>query len=89
VRIQDDRKQNLVSTGVYGFVRHPMYLGGVLMFLGTPLLLGSIYGFIAGLVLSVLLIVRIVGEEVMLLRELEGYRDYCKKVRFRLVPFIW
>ena len=89
VRIQDDRKQNLVSTGVYGFVRHPMYLEGVLMFLGTPLLLGSIYGFIAGLVLSVLLIVRIVGEEVMLLRELEGYRDFCKKVRFRLVPFIW
>jgi protein-S-isoprenylcysteine O-methyltransferase Ste14 len=89
VRIQDDRKQMLVSTGVYGFVRHPMYLGGVLMFMGTPLLLGSIYGFIAGMALSVLLMVRTLGEEAMLLRELEGYRNYCQNVRFRLVPFIW
>ena len=89
VRIQEDRRQMLISTGVYGIVRHPMYLGGILMFLGTPLLLGSIYGFIAGLALSVLLMVRIVGEEALLLRELEGYRDYCQKVRFRLVPFIW
>lgn len=89
VRIQDDRKQMLVSTGVYGFVRHPMYLGGGLMFLGTPLLLGSIYGFIAGLVLTVLLMGRTLGEEAMLLRELEGYQDYCQKVRFRFIPFIW
>jgi protein-S-isoprenylcysteine O-methyltransferase Ste14 len=89
VRIQEDRRQTVVSTGVYGFVRHPMYLGGVLMFLGTPLLLGSIYGTIAGLALTVLLMVRIIGEEAMLSRELEGYRDYCRKVRFRLLPFIW
>ncbi|MDD1685311.1 MAG: isoprenylcysteine carboxylmethyltransferase family protein [Methanoregula sp.] len=89
VRIQEDRRQTVVSTGVYGFVRHPMYLGGLLMFLGTPLLLGSVYGIIAGLALSVLLMARIVGEEAMLSRELEGYGDYCRKVRFRLVPFIW
>jgi protein-S-isoprenylcysteine O-methyltransferase Ste14 len=89
VRIQEDRRQTVVSTGVYGFVRHPMYLGGVLMFLGTPLLLGSIYGFIAGLALTVLLMARIVGEEAMLMRELEGYQNYYQKVRFRLVPFIW
>jgi protein-S-isoprenylcysteine O-methyltransferase Ste14 len=89
VRVQEDRRQMLVSTGVYGFVRHPMYLGAILMFLGTPLLLGSIWGIIAGLALSVLLMVRIMGEEAMLVRELEGYRDYCRKVRFRLVPFIW
>ena len=79
----------LISTGVYGIVRHPMYLGGILMFLGTPLLLGSIYGFIAGLALSVLLMVRIVGEEALLLRELEGYREYMQNVRYRLFPFLW
>lgn len=89
VRIQDDRKQQVVSTGVYGLVRHPMYLGGILMFLGAPLLLGSSYGFIAGLALTILLMARIVGEERMLARQLEGYREYMQKVRYRLVPFLW
>lgn len=89
VRIQKERGQTVVSTGIYGFVRHPMTLGGVLMFLSTPLLLGSFYGIIAGLALTVLLMIRTVGEERMLLRELEGYGEYCRKVRFRLVPFIW
>ena len=89
VRIQEDRKHELVSTGVYGFVRHPMYLGGVLMFLGAPLLLGSSYGLIAGLALTILLMARIVGEERMLARELEGYRDYMQDVRYRLFPFLW
>lgn len=89
VRIQDDRQQTVVSTGVYGFVRHPMYLGGGLMFLAAPLLLGSVFGFVAGLALIALLMARIVGEEAMLVRELEGYANYCKKVRFRLVPFFW
>jgi protein-S-isoprenylcysteine O-methyltransferase Ste14 len=59
------------------------------MFLSAPLLLGSFYGIIAGLAITVLLMARIVGEESMLLTELEGYGDYCQKVRFRLVPFIW
>jgi protein-S-isoprenylcysteine O-methyltransferase Ste14 len=89
VRIQEDRRQTVVSTGVYALVRHPMYLGGILMFLGTPLLLGSLCGIIAGLALTILLMARIMGEEELLSRELEGYRDYCGKVRFRLLPFIW
>jgi protein-S-isoprenylcysteine O-methyltransferase Ste14 len=89
VRIQDDRKQRVVSTGVYGVVRHPMYLGGILMFLGAPLLLGSSWGVIAGLALTILLMVRVVGEEGMLARELEGYREYMKNVRYRLFPFLW
>ena len=89
VRIQAERKQQVVSTGVYGFVRHPMYLGGILLFIGTPLLLGSIYGVLIGVLISFLIVARIVGEERMLVKELEGYADYRKKVRYRLIPFIW
>jgi protein-S-isoprenylcysteine O-methyltransferase Ste14 len=89
VRIQTERKQTVVSTGVYGFVRHPMYLAGILLFVGTPLLLGSAYGLLIGLPLSLLLAGRIVGEEKMLVNELEGYADYRKKVKYRLIPFIW
>lgn len=89
IRIQKDREQHVISGGVYGFVRHPMYLGAVLMFLGAPLLLGSIYGSIIGLFLSLLLCVRALGEEKMLAEELEGYVDYMKKVKYRLIPRIW
>jgi protein-S-isoprenylcysteine O-methyltransferase Ste14 len=89
VRIQADRRQTVVSTGVYSLVRHPLYLGGILMFLGTPLLPGSFCGIIAALALTILLMARIMGEEALLSRKLEGYRDYCGSVRFRLVPFIW
>jgi protein-S-isoprenylcysteine O-methyltransferase Ste14 len=89
VRIQSERKQRVVSTGVYGFVRHPMYLGGILLFIGVPLLLGSMYGFLIGALVSLLLVARILGEEKMLVKELDGYADYRKKVRYRLIPFIW
>jgi protein-S-isoprenylcysteine O-methyltransferase Ste14 len=66
-----------------------MYLGGALLFMGTPMLLGSTYGLIIGLVLTFLLAVRIIGEEKMLVNELEGYADYKKKVKYRLIPFVW
>ncbi len=89
VRIQPERKQQVVSSGVYSFVRHPMYLGGVLLFIGAPMLLGSLYGLIIGLLLSILIAGRIIGEEKMLINELEGYEDYKKKVQCRLIPFIW
>jgi protein-S-isoprenylcysteine O-methyltransferase Ste14 len=89
VRIQEERKQQVVSTGVYGFVRHPMYLGAILMFLGAPLLLSSWYGLLPGLALTVLLMARIGKEEEMLVRELPDYRDYMQNIRYRLVPFIW
>ena len=89
VRIQKDRKQRVISTGVYGFVRHPMYLGGILMFIGAPLLLGSCYGLFTGLFLTILLMARILGEERMLSRDLEGYLEYQQKVRYRLFPFLW
>ncbi len=89
VRIQADRHQQVVSTGVYAFVRHPMYLGGILLFIGTPLVLGSLYGIVIGVMISFLLVSRIIGEERMLLKELEGYAEYRKKVKYRLIPFIW
>jgi len=89
VRIQEDRNQRVVSTGVYGFVRHPMTLGAILMFVGAPLLLGSFYGALAGLALTILLMVRIVGEEKMLAQDLEGYIEYMQNVHYRLFPFLW
>lgn len=89
VRIQKDREQQVVSTGVYGFVRHPMYLGAILMFFGAPLLLGSWYGLLAPLTLTALLMARILGEEEMLARELDGYPEYTQKVRYRLFPGLW
>ena len=89
VRIQEERKQTVVSTGVYGFVRHPMYLGALLMLIGTPLLLGSIYGVLIGVAITFLLMGRIVGEEKMLSRELEGYQEYKEKVCYRLIPHVW
>jgi protein-S-isoprenylcysteine O-methyltransferase Ste14 len=89
VRIQAERKHRVVSTGVYGFVRHPMYLGAILMMLGTPLLLGSRYGVLLGAALTLLIAARIVGEEKMLTRDLDGYEECKKKVKYRLVPFVW
>ena len=89
VRIQGDRKQRVVSTGVYRFVRHPMYLGAILMFFGAPLLLGSLYGLPVGFALTLLLMARIRGEEALLIRDLEGYRQYTLNVRYRLFPFLW
>jgi protein-S-isoprenylcysteine O-methyltransferase Ste14 len=89
VRIQEERNHRVVSTGVYGFVRHPMYLGGVLLFTGAPMLLGSVYGILTGVAFIALIMGRIRGEEKLLLKDLEGYREYQKKVRYRLIPFIW
>ena len=89
VRIQTDRKQQVISTGVYGLVRHPLYLGCLLMLLGAPVLMGSIYGLGLSLIAVIILVGRIIGEEKMLINELEGYEDYKKKVTFRLIPFIW
>lgn len=89
VRIQTERNHHVVSTGVYGFVRHPMYLGAIFLFLGTPLLLGSQYGVLIGVIISLLLVARIRGEEKMLVEELEGYQDYTNQVKYRLIPLIW
>jgi len=89
VRLQSDRSQHVISTGVYGVIRHPMYLGTCLMFLGGPLLLGSISGLILGVAIAGTIVMRIRGEEHMLLAKLRGYYRYRKQVRYRLLPFVW
>ena len=89
VRVQSERDQTVITNGVYGFVRHPMYLGGALLFIGAPMLMGSLYGLILGVLLTILLAARSVGEEKMMAAELKGYDTYRKKVKYRLIPFIW
>jgi len=89
VKMQKERGQKVISTGMYGVVRHPMYAGAVLLFISTPLLLGSIYGLALGLLLIITIAARSVGEEAMLKQELEGYRDYMKKVKWRIIPFVF
>jgi len=89
VRIQSERDQQTVSTGVYGVVRHPFYLGGILMFIGAPCLMGSIYGFIISIILCLMFVIRIINEENMLVEELDGYAEYKKKVKYRLIPYVW
>ena len=87
VEIQEGQK--VVSTGLYGVVRHPMYLAASLMFTAMPLVLGSFVSFAVFLVYPFLMTARIRGEEELLVRELDGYAAYRKKVRFRMIPFIW
>ena len=89
VRIQPERGQHVIDTGIYGFVRHPMYLGAILVFIGAALLLGSVSGLFLALAMVGLLVVRIVGEEKLLACGLEGYKEYLQKVRYRLVPHVW
>jgi protein-S-isoprenylcysteine O-methyltransferase Ste14 len=87
--IQVQRDQKVVSTGLYGVVRHPMYLGGWLVSLGTPLALGSYWGLIASVSWLIMLILRLLNEEKMLIRDLPGYEDYCREVKYHLIPGIY
>ena len=81
--------QKVISTGFYRYVRHPMYLGVLIMFLPTPIALGSYWALIALALLPVVLASRIISEEKTLLVELPGYKEYCQKTRYRLLPLIW
>ncbi|WP_124712529.1 methyltransferase family protein [Mycolicibacterium nivoides] len=81
--------QAVVSTGLYGLVRHPMYTGNVIMMVGVPLALGSYWALLLIIPGLALLAVRIVDEETMLHTELDGYDEYTRKVRYRLVPYVW
>jgi protein-S-isoprenylcysteine O-methyltransferase Ste14 len=81
--------QIVISTGPYALVRHPMYSGGLLLFLGSPVGLGSWWGLVFFLPILVLIILRLDDEERYLLARLPGYRDYCARVTHRLIPFLW
>ena len=81
--------QTVVDTGLYGIVRHPMYSATLLLFLSMPLILGSLWSFAVFLAYPAIIAKRILGEEALLKQELAGYADYCRRVRWRLVPFIW
>lgn len=81
--------QQLITTGLYGIVRHPMYSGTLIMMAGTPLALDSLWGLIAAAAALPALAARIADEESMLVDELAGYREYTTRVRHRLVPGVW
>jgi len=87
--VEVDKGQKVITTGLYNFVRHPMYLGVLAMYMPSPVALGSYWGLIpmAGIPLGIVL--RILNEEKVLRRGLPGYAEYCKKTKYRLIPLIW
>lgn len=87
--IQVQQGQKVVDTGLYGIIRHPMYTATLLLFLAMPLVLGSWWAMIPFACYPVIIIVRLNDEEKLLDRELLGYEAYMKKVRYRLIPFVW
>lgn len=87
--IQVEKGQQVITTGPYAIVRHPMYLGLIIMILFTPLALGSYWAILPALLCIPMNIIRIIGEEEVLLRDLAGYSDYCTRTRYRLIPFVW
>jgi protein-S-isoprenylcysteine O-methyltransferase Ste14 len=89
VRVQTDRGQSVITDGPYRIVRHPMYAGALLMFVGTPLLLGSWWGLLFVPIAVVGIGFRAVGEERMLRGELAGYQEYTRRVRYRMIPGLW
>ena len=87
--IKVEEGQTVVSTGLYGIVRHPMYMATLLLFLVMPLVLGSWWALIPFAFYPAIIISRLKDEETLLTRELAGYAEYKEKVRYRIIPFIW
>ena len=87
--IEVQENQKVIDTGLYGIVRHPMYAVTLLLFLSMPIVLGSVYSFLIFLAYPFIIAVRIKNEEEFLENELEGYREYKQKVKYRLIPFLW
>lgn len=87
--IKVEEGQKVVDTGLYGIVRHPMYMATVLLFLMMPIVLGSWYALIVFAFYPAIIIVRLKDEEELLSRELPGYTEYKQKVKYRLLPFLW
>jgi protein-S-isoprenylcysteine O-methyltransferase Ste14 len=87
--IEVEKDQRVVSTGLYAIIRHPMYFGAMIMILFTPVALGSLWALIPFAIMPCTIILRLLNEEKLLLKELAGYEEYCKKVRYRLIPYVW
>ena len=87
--IEVQENQKVVDTGLYGIVRHPMYAATILLFLSMPLVLGSLISFAIFLVYPFIIAKRIKNEEEVLEKELEGYAEYKKKVKYKMIPFVW
>ena len=89
VRIQFDRTHRVATSGPYKYIRHPGYVGFIVINLATPLVLGSLWALIPGIIMAILFIIRTALEDSTLREELEGYCEYAQKVRYRLIPGIW
>ena len=89
VLVEVNGKQKVISTGPYGVVRHPMYSGALVMLLFIPLALGSFWGLLAFPPIIVAIAVRLSEEEKFLAKNLQGYSEYCLRVKFRLIPYVW
>ena len=87
--VEVEKDQKVIDTGLYGIVRHPMYTSTILLFLAIPLILGSLYSFIICLIYPIIISFRIKNEEAVLEKELDGYKQYKQKVKYRMLPFIW
>jgi len=87
--IKVQKNQKVIDTGLYGIVRHPMYFATLFLFLSMPLILNSIISFIIFLIYPFIIIKRINNEEKILEKELKGYKEYKKKVKYKMIPFIW
>jgi protein-S-isoprenylcysteine O-methyltransferase Ste14 len=89
VRIQEERGHQVITSGPYRFVRHPMYVGALLFVLCIPMVLDSIWAFIPSAVIVILFIIRTALEDRTLIEKLPGYAEYTKRVKYRLIPFVW
>lgn len=87
--IEVDENQKVIDKGLYGIVRHPMYTSTIFLFLSMPLILGCVYSFVILLIYPILIAFRIRNEEKVLEQELDGYREYKKKVNYKIFPLIW
>ena len=87
--IEVKKDQKVIDTGLYGIIRHPMYLVTIILFLSIPLILNSLITLIIFLIYPIIIIKRISTEEKLLEKELKGYKEYKKKVKYKLIPYIW
>ncbi|MDD6478751.1 MAG: isoprenylcysteine carboxylmethyltransferase family protein [Oscillospiraceae bacterium] len=87
--VKVEENQKVIDTGLYGIVRHPMYCATLLLFLSMTIVLGSVFSFLIFLAYPFIIVKRIKNEEKLLEKELRGYLEYKKKVKYRLIPFIW